>query len=404
MSAGKTRKVENQLGKDPEDFQETTKKDRVVVDTENLEYDLRGVQVEPEAGFWSRCRTLCTVTRKEVFDHIGTVYPYPYPNSVTEKAELKEIRDLQAVADKPKYFKDNYVTNKKLSIFLSDPKYIMPHPAGAVLNRRGDPARKIPGTPILRNGLELATLFENETPGLWHRHVFNIFLDTPIKPGSDRRFRDFLSPPRQALYWHALDLAIDSAPQAVWHYKWLATKLPQVARRRRPFEADKQPILFDFKVQFDATGNIIRNVPKPSPPVSPGTPRHLAYGSGHSTYSAAASYVLGCLFDGFIPGFKNEFMKLADNIGEARIWGGVHWRTDHEFGQQIGLTVGKLVINQLNTSSILANAPAQDPTAPPITRKDLEEKAKEFQKNCGKGDEDFCDQKLDEKNLQGRQG
>lgn len=395
------------LNENPEEFKETTTKDRIVKNTAGKEYALRGVQVEPEAGFWFRCETLSSVTRKEVLKYIGTIHPYPYPDSNTEKQELKEIRDLQAVADNKTYFDNNY--RSKLSVFLTDSRYIKPHPAGAVLNRRGNLAQRIPGTPIIKNGLELATLFEDETPGLWHRHVFNVFLDTPIKPGSNVLFRQFLSPPRQALYWHALDLAIDSALQAVWHYKWLADKHPQIARRRRPYEADMKPIVYDFKVEFDNLGNIIRKKPKPKLPApgippqpSPGTPRHPAYGSGHSTYSAAASRVLGCLLGAYIPNFRTEFKKLADNIGEARIWGGVHWRTDHEFGQQIGETVGDIVLDQLNTSGILATAPVR---VDPPPREVLEREAKEFQRNCGDADENFCVQPtVDQKEAQGRQG
>ena len=122
---------------------------------------------------------------------------------------------------------------------------------------------------------------------------------------------------------------------------------------------------------------------RPEPQPSPGTPRHPAYPSGHSTYSAAASYVLGC----FLPEFKEDFDKLADNIGEARIWGGVHWRSDHDFGQLVGRTVGELVIRQLNKSGIVV---CPEPNSKVPKRDDLEAAAKQFDSNCGEADNNFC--------------
>jgi len=402
------------LTEDPEDEEQLagTQDEDSQAALQNSEYKLEGVQVEPEAGYWARCRTLCTVTREEIRRHIGVVERYPSPNSPTEREELEEIRAFQANAYDKNYFQNYYSGSKRLSLFLTDPAFIRPWPFGAVLNHREDPAGDIPGEPILLNGAELATLFENETPGLWHRHVFNVFLDTRTEPGNEEspRYRDFLSAPRQALYWHALDLAIDSALQTVWHYKWLATNLPQVARRRRPYEADEMPILFDFKVEFDDDGNIFRTTPKPSlPPIapgqpsppSPGTPRHPAYGSGHSTYSAAASYVLGCLIGKFIDEWREEFARLADDIGEARIWGGVHWRTDHVFGQRIGRLVGQRVIQQLNMSGVLPDARVRQM---PPSREVLEEEATRFKDRCGKNSNNFCAEGFNPQSKQGVQG
>ena len=47
---------------------------------------------------------------------------------------------------------------------------------------------------------------------------------------------------------------------------------------------------------------------------SPGTPRHPAYPSGHSTYSGAASEILSFFF----PDYRADLDRLADNIGIAR--------------------------------------------------------------------------------------
>jgi membrane-associated phospholipid phosphatase len=366
------------------------------------EYALRGAppfyQVEPEASYWSRCRVLSTVTLDKVRAKVGAVPSYPPPDSAREKKELEEIRFRQRHVHDSGYF--DREQRPRLSSFLQDERYIQRPPEGAVLNRRGDPASGRPGPPVLKYGAELATLFEGETPGLWHRHVFNILLDSPVdRSHSDSpRLRELWSPPRQALVWHALDTAIASALNAIWHYKWIATHLNRVARRRRPWEADNHPILFDYKVSYERDGDIRRDASlKDRPQPTPGTPRHPAYGSGHSTYSAAASYVMGCL----LPGYREDFRKLANNIGEARIWGGVHWRTDHMLGQKVGLTVGRLVIRQLDRSGI---SPVPSKHIAPPSREKLEKEAAAFEKNCGQGTGNFCTGLVEADNCQGAQG
>lgn len=365
-------------------------------------------QVEPPASYWTYrgCRPLRSVTvrevRKQFERQVGDVPRYPSPGSAAERGELEEVRQLQSEAHSGAAFDRRYRATGRLSAFLDDPIYVDPFPPGAVLNER--PRR----LPIVRTGAELATLFEAETPGLWHRHVLNVILDrpNPDRPGSAVPLRVELSPPRQALIWHALDLAIDGALAAIWHYKWLATGLTRVARRRRPWEADRQPILYDFRVERAAAddpaqdvvrGDIRRVTPKPTPndaPAgtppegpypSPGTPRHPAYGSGHSTYSAAASAVLACLLP---RAYARDFDLLAENIGEARIIGGVHWRTDHTFGRDVGKAVGAAVIDQLRRSGIVFDG--SDAVLDPPPRAALQAAADRFEDSCGEADNPVC--------------
>jgi hypothetical protein len=82
---------------------------------------------------------------------------------------------------------------------------------------------------------------------------------------------------------------------------------------------------------------------------TPGTPRHPAYPSGHSTYSAAAAFTLIAFF----PQYAEDLLRLADNTGVARLWAGVHWRTDHTFGQLVGRAVAELIVNQLIAAGIV---------------------------------------------------
>lgn len=350
-----------------------------VPESPSTRYNLPGTkkrpQVEPGASAWFRCPTPTVVSYERVTRRLkGKIDSYPKIGSPEEQKELEEIRQFTANAEDP-----NALDQKSLSAFLTNRRFVSPPPAGAVLSKRTDT-----NSPIIRNGLELAYLFQSETPGIWHRHILNFILAP--KPESSLGLR--LSPPRHALIWATLDVAIHSALMAAWHYKWVAveadgTKLNRVAFRRRPAEADPSlEIVYDF-IDSDKTkdGSLTRGDKREG--LAPGTPRHPAYPSGHSTYSAAASYVLGCL----LPKFKEDFDKLANNIGEARIWGGVHWRSDHDFGQLVGKTVGELVIEQLNKSGIVV---CPEPVLGVPERDKLEAAAKQFDSNCGQGSNNFC--------------
>lgn len=359
----------------------------------NQLYQLQGTQVEPEASYWARCPVLRTVSRADVFARIkNQVPPYPPRESEQAQAELEQIRQRFAQRHEP-------LPQEQLSDFLRNPRFNQRPPVGAVLSERRTPA------PIIATGAELASLFEDETPGLWHRHVLNVLLSSPVDEADPTSplLRQVLSPTRQALIWHALETAISSALMAVWHYKWLARGLDRVAFRERPYEADNNlPILFDLGVDHDVDGNIRRDHPKPNPMgvKSPGTPRHPAYGSGHSTYSKAASEVLGCLLP---DKYRHDFELLAENIGQARVWGGVHWQTDHEVGQLIGRAVGQLVIEQLNRTHI-SDCPVNEPAPPP--RSTIEARALAFSNQCSQdGQRNFCrDCQFDKVSLQGIQG
>ena len=92
-------------------------------------------------------------------------------------------------------------------------------------------------------------------------------------------------------------------------------------------------------------------------PVIP-TPPFPAYVSGHACYCGAATAVLGALFgageippvtlkSATAPGVERKHTRLADIAAEAnnaRIWGGIHWRTDQTEGEALGRKVGELAI------------------------------------------------------------
>ena len=71
-----------------------------------------------------------------------------------------------------------------------------------------------------------------------------------------------------------------------------------------------------------------------------GLPNFPAYPSGHSTYSAAAASVLSYVF----PAFSTDFMKMADEAGMSRLYGGIHFRSDIVEGKAHGTRVAGFTV------------------------------------------------------------
>ena len=253
-----------------------------------------------------------------------------------------------------------------LSAFLN----LQPAPFGAIFNvaRQGsqvpitnvlDQAQRITLPPaVILTGRELSRAFESETPGLYHRHALNWLLFN----------RADVSPPRHARIWAALDMAIYSALSAAWYYKWHRSAFRYL---ERPWEYSSfLNVLFDRVVNDTGSGD---GAPRTCPEPTPGTPRHPSWPSGHSTFSAAASYILEYFFAGesslgrsyqqVLEAARNgpplgpdwialQLRRLANNIGEARLFAGVHWRDDHIAGQKIGRAAAQVIVDQLKADCV----------------------------------------------------
>ncbi len=330
-----------------------------------MPYALQGPQIEPAAGYWNQCAQLRMVSLGEltsVTDDPSSIFAgitgdktwgyFPRYDPAKQEQEMDELLFLAQRRDTPECLVeiDAAQIRLKISKFFG----YQPFALGAVQAARlpcDDSTLAGPNTclPAIRTGRGLARAVEAETPGIFHRHALNFLI-----------LQRSWSPPRQALIWAALDVAIASALQAAWYYKWLAaepnngfTPRPFTSFRPRPYECNEQlSVLYDSPDELNP-----RRTSCPTP--SPGTPRHPAYPSGHSTYSAAASEVLAFFFGEEC----NEFSLLADNIGLGRMWAGIHWRSDHTAGQTLGRTVGQLVIRQLLAMGI-EHCPAE-PLPPP---------------------------------------
>jgi membrane-associated phospholipid phosphatase len=353
-------------------------------------YALSGPQVEPGASYWLQCPVPRPIPLDELIRETGPGGRFEFPDFPRDPAvvqdEFRELVELERLRFDPNQVPSTMRGRERcpISTFLQ----LRPQPLGAVYGfARGNEF------PPVFNGAELARYFENETPGLAHRHALNLLIRDS---GS--------SPPRQALVWAALDVALYTALSAAWYYKWLD---PRTSRRERPWEYAQRNgcrlnVLFDRPVNglgTDSVDDLVsyadpslprleRNGRRPNfhPAVggflntSPGTPRHPAYPSGHSTYAGAASEILSFFF----PDYRQEFDRLADNAGIARLWAGIHWRSDHVNGVQLGRSVACLIIEQLRRSGIPlvpGRRPCND-TPPEIER--LERERAELGEICGR--------------------
>jgi hypothetical protein len=87
------------------------------------------------------------------------------------------------------------------------------------------------------------------------------------------------------------------------------------------------------------------------------TPPFPDYVSGHSTFSAAAATVLPLFYgtedlpfttgSDFLPGVYRSFptpMAAANEAGDSRVYGGIHFRTASEDGLQAGISIGEWTV------------------------------------------------------------
>lgn len=378
------------------------------------EYRLHGPQVEPTASFWLDQPLLAVPNLNDVRHYLnGTnarlrLTPDLFPSDERLAEEFDYIRQLEAERQAENgYPLTKYATGPLRGDFigitpLSRFVHLSKQPFGTIFDTVEVRQYRIPNVdkqhlrlitdPVaVTEGQEGARMFEEETPGLYHRHALNWLLYA----------RPDISPPRQARIWLALDITIYAALSAAWYFKWRDT---DYRRLLRPSEYAKRnglkfTVHYDTFVNpkgFDEGDNRLRQNPgvptggKAWHPKSPGTPRHPAWPSGHSTYSAAASYILERIFS---PGtidvldaelfeewpagrFPKEYLlepgwvaaqlrRLANNIGDGRLWAGIHWVSDHVAGQRIGRSTAAAVFDKFLGDGICEYEPPLPGDLPP---------------------------------------
>jgi hypothetical protein len=73
-----------------------------------------------------------------------------------------------------------------------------------------------------------------------------------------------------------------------------------------------------------------------------GLPNFPSYISGHSTFSGAASAILGYL----VPNRAAAYTQMANDASKSRLLGGLHFKADCEVGLQVGEKIGQYAINK----------------------------------------------------------
>jgi hypothetical protein len=112
--------------------------------------------------------------------------------------------------------------------------------------------------------------------------------------------------------------------------------------------------------QGDTDGNDRTDIDLSWAPLFP-TPQHPEYVSGHATNSSAMATVLSFIYgdDPGVPivarsptnlGFERNWIQLSDGVEEvidARVYSGIHYRTSDEVGARVGHAVARTVIRQV---------------------------------------------------------
>lgn len=73
-----------------------------------------------------------------------------------------------------------------------------------------------------------------------------------------------------------------------------------------------------------------------------GLPNFPSYISGHSTFSGAASTILGYL----VPERATAYTQMASDASKSRLVGGIHYKSDCEVGLEVGKKIGQYAIDK----------------------------------------------------------
>jgi hypothetical protein len=129
--------------------------------------------------------------------------------------------------------------------------------------------------------------------------------------------RDRLDTAQSARVFALLNIAMADTGVAAWDTKYAySTARPETAIRSLGLAREWTPFL--------------------------ATPPFPSYVSAHSAYSGAASEVLAAFF----PKDAAAFRAKAIEAGLSRLYGGIHYRSDHVAGLVMGRAIGRLVIER----------------------------------------------------------
>ena len=195
--------------------------------------------------------------------------------------------------------------------------------------RSGDQFRPPPpprfGTPAFKREVREVIRVQNELTPQQRRSAefWEGGQGTPLPPGIwirvalERLRSESMSTPRAARLFALLNIAMADAGVAAWDAKYTYWyPRPENGIRDSGIDPDWEPYI--------------------------PTPFFPAYVSGHSTYSTAAGEVMSYLF----PDEAKTWRARAREAGLSRIYGGIHWPVDNEFGNTMGAKIARLVVER----------------------------------------------------------
>ncbi len=83
------------------------------------------------------------------------------------------------------------------------------------------------------------------------------------------------------------------------------------------------------------------------------TPKHPSYPAGHGAFTAAGVAVLRAFF----PEDESEYGGLVEEVNNARVWGGIHFRGDMTAGNEVGDHIAAAVLSAIH----LDGTPGENP-------------------------------------------
>ncbi|MSR03572.1 MAG: phosphatase PAP2 family protein [Gemmatimonadetes bacterium] len=201
-----------------------------------------------------------------------------------------------------------------------------------------------PGSPFYQQAEEIYRLGQNLTEE--QRKIAYFWADNPGESGTPAghwmsvvaglAWQWQLSPERTVEAYAVTAIAVADAFIGCWREKYRTDLLRPVTYIQRYLDPKWQTLL--------------------------NTPPFPAYTSGHSTQSAAAAEVLTALFGEDRPyddathvslghGIKRlaSFRAAAEEAGQSRFYGGIHYRMDHEGGKIQGACIGRAVLARVAT-------------------------------------------------------
>jgi membrane-associated phospholipid phosphatase len=286
-----------------------------------------------------------------------------------------------------------YAVNGKMSMYFPGIDYMTDQASWlAVQNGQGPFAQNEvdPVPRYIRNGRDYAMFVHTDPLGGLFMSFYNAGMvlfqnGAPLNPGNP--YRDYKKQSSFGTFGVPFFLAMMGevaarAFKAAWYAKWFVHRalrpeafgglvhMTKSGQAHYPLQGDvlNSAALANIFAQKPHTYFLPQAFPE-------GSPQHPSYPEGHATMAGACATILKAAFDGSVPytelprngaivtaspdgtalvpytgadagriTVNGEINKLASNIGQARNFAGIHWRSDADYGMLLGEAVALSIL------------------------------------------------------------